>query len=118
MGVLIVRVPRDGAFSFCARGHQLFARAWPKARSHGLIWVHGHLFFREFSATQGKIPDLASRVRISLFRQAILIFSSARSEIFVDQPDPMENELRRSDIFGAVARQMPPLRGSALQRKR
>ena len=34
------------------------------------------------------------RGRISLFGQGTLIFSSAKSEIFVDQPDPMEKKLR------------------------
>jgi len=33
----------------------------------------------------------ASRGRISLFGQRALIRSSVRSEIFVDQPHPMEN---------------------------
>jgi hypothetical protein len=37
--------------------------------------------------------------------------NSARSEIFVDQEDPMEDELRRSGIFRAATRQMSPPRG-------
>jgi hypothetical protein len=65
---------------------------------------------------EGRRKKEEAAVRISLFRWATLIFSSARSEIFVDQPDPMENELRRSGIFRVTARQMSPLRGFALQR--
>jgi len=55
--------------------------------------------------------------RISLFEWGALIFSSARSEIFVDQPVTNENQLRRSGIFRGIARQMSPLRGSAIQRR-
>ena len=42
---------------------------------------------------------IISNGRISLFGQVTLILSSVRSEIIVDQPYPMENQLRRSGIF-------------------
>jgi hypothetical protein len=49
--------------------------------------------FRGRAAPTGAL--LAVAVRISVFGQGTLVFSSARSEIIVGQPDPTDNELRR-----------------------
>jgi hypothetical protein len=68
---------------------------------------------RQFSVSQSPGFGKQTGGRISLFGQGTLIFSSARSEIFVVQPDPIENELRRSAIFRKIAKQMSPLRGFA-----
>jgi hypothetical protein len=39
---------------------------------------------------------------LKFLNKPTLILSSARSETFVDQPDPMENKLRGSDIFRVI----------------
>ncbi len=47
----------------------------------------------------------------SLFGRVPLVFISVGSEIFVDQPHPMEVELRRSGTLQMTAQHVSPLRG-------